>query len=241
MRRNEMASILIQFMLLILIGYITIFTLWYIVSDCFYKKTSYYDMTHKSFRNMRFNIGNYGEYLTYKKLCKYEEQGARFLFNCYLPRKKDETTEIDVMMIANSGIYVFESKNYSGWIFGSEKSRSWTQTLPNGKKSRKERFYNPIMQNRTHIKWLQNIIGTDIPVYSIIVFSERCTIKKMDLVSSDVKVIKRDCLQRVVKEIEKENTQKLTKDQIFQLYEQLYPYTQVDDEVKKKHIENIKR
>ncbi len=236
-----MASILIQFMLLILIGYITIFTLWYIVSDCFYKKTSYYDMTHKSFRNMRFNIGNYGEYLTYKKLCKYEEQGARFLFNCYLPRKKDETTEIDVMMIANSGIYVFESKNYSGWIFGSEKSRSWTQTLPNGKKSRKERFYNPIMQNRTHIKWLQNIIGTDIPVYSIIVFSERCTIKKMDLVSSDVKVIKRDCLQRVVKEIEKENTQKLTKDQIFQLYEQLYPYTQVDDEVKKKHIENIKR
>lgn len=236
-----MASILIQFMLLILIGYITIFTLWYIVSDCFYKKTSYYDMTHKSFRNMRFNIGNYGEYLTYKKLCKYEEQGARFLFNCYLPREKDETTEIDVMMIANSGIYVFESKNYSGWIFGSEKSRSWTQTLPNGKKSRKERFYNPIMQNRTHIKWLQNIIGTDIPVYSIIVFSERCTIKKMDLVSSDVKVIKRDCLQRVVKEIEKENTQKLTKDQIFQLYEQLYPYTQVDDEVKKKHIENIKR
>lgn len=235
-----MASILIQFMLLILLGYVIIFTVWYVISDCFYKMTSYYDMTHKSFRNMRFNIGNYGEYLIYKKLRKYEEQGARFLFNCYLPKKKEETTEIDVMMIADSGIYVFESKNYSGWIFGSEKSRSWTQTLPNGKKSRKERFYNPIMQNKTHIKWLQNIIGTDLPVYSIIVFSERCTIKKMELVSSDVKVIKRDRLQRIVKEIQKENMQKLTKDQIIQLFDRLYPFTQVDDEVKKKHIENLK-
>ena len=101
---------------------------------------------------MRFELGNYGEYLTYKKLRKQEEQGARFLFNCYLPAKKDETSEVDVIMIADSGIYVFESKNYSGWIFGSEQSKSWTQTLPNGKKARKERFYKPIMQNKTHIK-----------------------------------------------------------------------------------------
>ena len=236
-----MTTLLYELILLIILIYIIAFAGWFGISSYFYKKTSYYDTTHKSFGKMRFDLGNYGEYLTYRKLRKQEEQGARFLFNCYLPAKKDETSEIDVLMIADSGIYVFESKNYSGWIFGSEKSKTWTQTLPNGKKSRKEHFYNPIMQNKTHIKWLQNLIGTEFPVYSVIVFSERCTIKKMDVTSSDVKVIKRDRLNRVVKEIKKENGTKLSEEQISHLYEQLYPYTQVGEDVKKKHIERVRR
>lgn len=39
------------------------------------------------------------------------------------------TYEIDLIMISETGIYVFESKNYSGWIFGDEKQRYWTQIL----------------------------------------------------------------------------------------------------------------
>lgn len=126
-----MVTLLCELIVLIVLLYIIAFAVWFGISNYFYKKTSYYDATHKSFWKMRFNLGNYGEYLTCKKLRKQEEQGGRFLFNCYLPAKKDETSEIDVLMITDSGIYVFESKNYSGWIFGSEKSRSWTQTLPN--------------------------------------------------------------------------------------------------------------
>ena len=63
-----------------------------------------------------------------------------------MPRDDGETTEIDVLMLHTSGIYVFESKNYSGWIFGDEKSKTWTQTLPNGRgrRAQKERFLNPI-------------------------------------------------------------------------------------------------
>lgn len=97
------------------------------------------------------------------------------------------------------------------------------------------------MQNKTHIKWLQKLIGTEFPVYSVIVFSERCTLKKMDVESSDVKVIKRDRLGKVVKEIEKENANKISADQIARLYEQLYPYTQLGEEVKRKHIERVGR
>jgi hypothetical protein len=75
--------------------------------------------------------GKSGEYLVYKVLQNYEKDGAKFLFNCYLPKNNNnDTTEIDVIMIHNSGIYVFESKNYSGWIFGSEHQQKWTQTLP---------------------------------------------------------------------------------------------------------------
>ena len=49
--------------------------------------------------------------------------------------------------------------------------------LPN---QQKNRFYNPIKQNRTHIKWLQKYVGEDVPLFSIIVFSERCELKNLN-------------------------------------------------------------
>ena len=88
-----------------------------------------------------------------------------------------------MIMIHQSGIYVFESKNYSGWIFGSEDSKNWTQTLPSGRKAHKEYFLNPIIQNKVHIKWLVKLIGEESPIHSIIVFSERCTLRGIDLKS----------------------------------------------------------
>ena len=180
---------------------ITLIIIWYCLSAYAYRKTDYYKTTHKSFFTMRFDKGNYGEFLTYKYLRGYESDGARFLYNCYLPKDNDETTEIDVLMIHRSGIYVFESKNYSGWIFGSEHQKNWTQTLPSGRKSHKEHFLNPIIQNKLHIKCLEKQIGENIPVHSVIVFSERCTLKKIDLISSNIYVIKRCDVSRTVNSI----------------------------------------
>lgn len=117
----------------------------------------------------------------------------KFLFNVYLPKQSDETTELDAVMIHESGIYVFESKNYSGWIFGSEDQYQWTQTLPNGKRARKIKFYNPVKQNKAHIEWLLKFLGDEtLPVHSYIVFSERCELKNIQL--NDVKqhVLKRN-------------------------------------------------
>ncbi|MEH2957321.1 NERD domain-containing protein [Candidatus Merdisoma sp. JLR.KK006] len=51
-----------------------------------------------------------------------------------------------------SGIYVFESKNYSGWIFGTETQQYWTQTLLSGKgRSQKRQFFNPMYQGRNFL------------------------------------------------------------------------------------------
>lgn len=41
--------------------------------------------------------------------------------------------EIDMIMLCQKGIYVIENKNYSGWIFGDEKSKNWCEILK-GKK-----------------------------------------------------------------------------------------------------------
>lgn len=206
-----------------------------------YRMTDYFKVTRKPFSKMRLDKGAYGEYLCYRYLHHFEKRGAKFLYNCYLPRGKGKTTEIDVLMIYRSGIYVLESKNYSGWIFGSETSRNWTQTLPGKNKTHREQFYNPIMQNKTHIRYLKNIIGNKVQVHSVIVFSERCTLKKIHIIDKDIKVIKRNRLLHTIKKIDRKEKTKLSKEDIFKLYNKIYPYSQVTNKVKEKHIRDIKK
>ncbi len=207
-----------------------------------YKESSYYKITKLSFAQIRRDIGRFGEYLIYNNLKNFEKDGAKFLFNIYIPKAENETTEIDVLMICTKGIFVFESKNYSGWIFGSENQKNWYQTLPKGRgKSQKESFYNPVMQNRTHIKHLKTLVGEDVKMHSIVAFSQRCTLKNVDINSQEVKVIKRDEVKFIVTEIcKKEQIELLSQEKINEIYSLLYPFTQTDDSLKAKHIADIK-
>ncbi len=206
-----------------------------------YKNSAYYQITKLPYCSVRYNKGSYGEYLTYKYLKKFEASGAKFLFNIYIPKENGETTEIDVLMICSKGIFVFESKNYSGWIFGSETQKNWYQTLPTGRgRSHKELFYNPIMQNRTHIKHLKTFLSEQVPMRSIIVFSDRCTLKSVQIKSNDISVINRYNVASVVSGICSQIPAKLlSESDIANIYNKLYPYTQVDAMVKAQHIANI--
>ena len=205
-------------------------------------QSTYYKITHVSYWRTRLDVGRNGEYLTYRHLRRYEKDGGKFLFNIYIPKGENGTTEIDVLMITRKGLFVFESKNYSGWIFGSEDKPKWYQTLPQGKgKSHKESFYNPIMQNRTHIKHLKVLLGETIPMHSIITFSDRCTLKKVDVISPDVFVINRNKVGNIVNSIWGRSHDALTPEQIQAIYDQLYPYSQVDTATKEKHIADIEQ
>jgi len=200
-----------------------------------YKKTGYYAMTKKSYGAMRNDVGAYGEYLLFKHLTGLPGH-KRFLFNCYVPKDDGTTSEIDVILLHTSGIYVFESKNYSGWIFGTESQRSWTQSFPNG---RKEKFYNPLMQNNGHMKWLQNYLP-GIPEYafrSIIVFSERCSLKKINLTTGKHKVINRQDVYPVV--FAMAGQQLFSDEMIEDIFQRLYPLTQSTQDVRAAHINAI--
>lgn len=208
-----------------------------------YVKSTYYKSTKVPYFVMINDLGRKGEYLIFNELKYLEAKGCKFLFNVYLPKNNDETTEIDVMLIARKGIIVFESKNYSGWIFGNEKYKNWTQTLPQGKgESHKEHFFNPIMQNNLHIKYLKNIIGDEVPIYSIIAFSERCTLKDITVYNKDIQVVKRNDISSAVANVFNHITEPtISDDRIKQIYDILYPYSQVSEEIKQRHIENIKK
>ena len=205
-----------------------------------YKEELYYKITNVPYSIIKRDIGKNGEYLTYKYLKSFEAQGAKFLFNIYMP-KKDETTEIDVLMISQRGIFVFESKNYSGWIFGDDTRKYWYQTLPSGRySSHKEKFYNPVFQNNTHVKYLRSLIGDTVPIYSIITFSDRCELMNVQIHNHKVKVINRYQVHKLISSIYKDNPwDVLTESQIEEIYTKLYPYTQVDFTIKQQHIENI--
>lgn len=212
------------------------------VSDKKYKETTYYQITKTPLGVLRRDKGKYGEYLIYKQLRNFETNSvAKFLFNVYIPKENGETTEIDVLMICPKGIFVFESKNYSGWIFGNENQRYWTQVLPTGRgRSKKEKFYNPIMQNRGHLKHLKLLVGEDIPMRSIIAFSERCTLKDITLTSYEASVINRNTVLPVVSTLYNQYPTALDTEKIDRIYNILYPFTQVNLLAKQQHIQNIK-
>lgn len=185
-------------------------------------------------------MGKRGETLTTRKLNVLHLMGrkGKILRNVYIPKDNGGTSEIDVLFITQKGMFVIESKNYSGWIFGDEASQYWTAMLPNRQKNR---FYNPISQNRTHIKWLKNFLKEDVPTYSLIVFSERCKIKKMQVRSADVHVLNRDALPTIVREIWSSTQDVLTEVDIERLYSRLQPLTEVTREEKQEHVDHIRK
>jgi len=67
----------------------------------------------------------------------------------------DGTTQIDHLIVSPFGIFVIETKNMKGWIFGGERGKEWTQALY----KKKYTFQNPLRQNYRHVKALQYFLG----------------------------------------------------------------------------------
>ncbi len=208
-----------------------------------YEESKYFAETHNEYRKVHSDKGTYGEYLTRSYLQSLPGY-KKFLHNCYLPKDNGETTEIDLILLHESGIYVFESKNYSGWIFGAETQQYWTQTLSKGRhrSPHKEPFFNPIIQNKVHIKWLSTYLGMEPEqFFSYIVFSERCTLKDITLTSGHHHVLNRYDVLSAVSANAQISGVRLTPGEIDDLYSRLYPLTQIDQSQKLAHIENIQR
>jgi restriction system protein len=79
----------------------------------------------------------------------------------------DGTTQIDHVFVSQYGIFVVETKNYTGWIFGSEHQPTWTQKIY----KTTNKFQNPLRQNYKHLKALEAALDISIDkLHSVIVF-----------------------------------------------------------------------
>ncbi len=111
--------------------------------------------------------GIIGEWKVRRKIGKTKE-GVQYVLNDVLFDTENKSCQIDHIVINENGVFVIETKNYSGRIYGTDSQQEWTQVLQYGKV--KNKLYNPVKQNQTHIYELEKIIGKDTPIKSLIVF-----------------------------------------------------------------------
>lgn len=109
--------------------------------------------------------------------------GEQYVLNDILFRNEaGKSCQIDHIYINKFGIWVIETKNYSGYIYGGEKQREWTQELASGNII--NTFYNPIKQNATHIYHLSKYLEVKDVFQNVVVFLSDADIS--DITSSNI-------------------------------------------------------
>ncbi|MDP2142181.1 MAG: NERD domain-containing protein [Gammaproteobacteria bacterium] len=95
------------------------------------------------------------------------------LHNVTLPTL-DGTTQIDHIVVSPYGIFVVETKNMQGWIFGSENQAQWTQKIYRNS----FRFQNPLRQNYKHVKAVESALSIALEtIHSLVIFIGGATLK----------------------------------------------------------------
>ncbi len=84
------------------------------------------------------------------------------------------TTQVDHIVVSIYGIFVIETKNYKGKIYGDEYSEKWKQYLGRNKYT----FHNPVRQNYGHVKSLESLLGlSEDKFIPIVTFSGNAQLK----------------------------------------------------------------
>ncbi|MCU5577189.1 nuclease-related domain-containing protein [Bacillus wiedmannii] len=143
-----------------------------------------------------------------------------------------DTTQIDHIVIAETGVFVIETKNYEGWIYGSEKSARWTQGIFRKKSS----FQNPFRQNYKHIKTIEWLIEKQLPCISIAAFHPKCSLKRVNVHSKDKHVLYYNDLKKC---IESYIEPQLTIDEVQHIYQTILQVNIMDKDIEKKHVKYL--
>lgn len=192
-------------------------------------------------RNFATIKGWIGEKRVSNILSSLDPQDYTLLNDLYLPKENGQTTQIDHILISPKGMFVIETKNYKGWITGSEHSQYWTQT----NFQRKDKLYNPIWQNSGHIKALQSILGdvaSEIPIHSVIVFGKESTLKFKEPFKNAYVIKSSDLLSTINQTQVAQEVSLFKRSKVKQL---LTPFIitgmKQKKEIKQKHVSDIKK
>ena len=134
------------------------------------------------------------------------------VFNNVVLFSKNGTTQIDHLIISAFGIFIVETKNKKGWIFGTEKQHSWAQSIYGKKYS----FQNPLRQAFRQKKVLSEFLNLDeSKIHTVIYFVGNCRFKTSlpdNVINSGVgrfikrfrnQILSTEDVNRVIKAIEK--------------------------------------
>jgi len=168
------------------------------------------------------------------RVCDTDKRRYVLMRNLYIPARAGYT-EIDALLLHQSGIYVLESKNLSGEIAGDLESERWNQHL---NASTEHTFHNPIRQNIGHILALEHFLKIrheQAHFISFVVFSDRCTLRKVPKDNEFWSIVHCSELQdALLKRITSRKTI-YSMQQLEDFYYKLQGCMNVSEEVKKQH------
>lgn len=175
------------------------------------------------------------------KLVQFGIPREHIFHDLYIVKNQNEFAQTDLVVLTQVGLLVIEVKEYAGWIFGSGNQTQWTQVLAYGKQ--KYYFYNPILQNQSHIVELKKHLRhfEDMPYHSIVVFFGDCEFKSINYVPQGTLIVKANRMSEALRDILTQNPPHAYKDKdevIRILREAVVKGT--DQTIQQQHIENIK-
>lgn len=175
--------------------------------------------------------GKIGEARVSRKLKKLaNKNGGQIFDNIIIPGENDKTSQIDHIYVCKYGVLVVETKNYAGRIYGTDNQLEWTQVLAYGHS--KNKLYNPVKQNGTHIMRLSDILNLDVTFYSVVVFVKA----NIDNVDSDY-VYRISDLKYLLHEMEKE----LNENQVEEICNIINEYKLHPAKTNREHVKEVKQ
>lgn len=172
--------------------------------------------------------GKWGEKRISAKLLSLPDEYR--LFDDVYIEVEGRSVQIDHVIISRYGVFVIETKNYTGWIYGTDRSEFWTKNMYGNK----YQFRNPLKQNYSHMKSLQTLFGIpENKFVPIVIFLNGATLK----CHTNGIVIYSHQLKDVIFSY---STPILSHEEVQQLSVQLSSACIVDKEQKKKHIHKVK-
>ena len=174
------------------------------------------------------------------RVCDTDKRKYVLMRNLYVPARAGYT-EIDALLLHQSGFYVLESKNLSGEISGDLESERWNQHI---NERTEHTFHNPIRQNIGHIMALEHFLKIrheQAHFISFIVFSDRCTLRKVPRDNEFWSIVHCSELQEALLNRIAGRKTIYTPQQLEDFYYKLQGCMNVSEEVKRQHREYAHR
>lgn len=178
--------------------------------------------------------GKLGEISISSRLNLLNQNDYKILNDIILQTKNGRTVQIDHIVVSVYGIFVIETKNYKGWIFGNENAENWTQVIF----KEKHQFRNPVKQNYSHLYALKDLL-IDFPIAKfipIVVFTKNGILKN---ISANSHVIYDTELLSTIKNESYEKT--LSFEEVCNIETLIRSYNVENKTREKDHIENVRK
>ena len=117
-------------------------------------------------------LGAYGEMIVNSlvRLKSFKERECYLIKDVYIEDDRG-VHQIDHIFILTNGVFIVETKTYYGKVFGESDAYLWY--------SKGYQFYNPILQNASHVKALEQLFGNKFKFISLVVFPKENKPKNM--------------------------------------------------------------